>query len=63
MALINDIGRPPSPYQAAGPSSGQDGDTKVLQPRAYQLEMLEDSIRRNIIVVVWHSRLAFLLTC
>ena len=35
-------------------SLGGDG-AGILQSRAYQLEMLEDSMRRNIIVVVWHS--------
>ena len=29
-----------------------DGNDAILHPRAYQLEMLEESLRRNIIVVV-----------
>ena len=28
------------------------GDDAILHPRAYQLEMLEESLRRNVIVAV-----------
>jgi len=29
-----------------------DGNDRILLPRAYQLEMLEESLRRNVIVAV-----------
>jgi hypothetical protein len=30
----------------------RDGNDTILLPRAYQLEMLEESLRRNVIVAV-----------
>lgn len=32
--------------------STQDGASKTLRPRSYQLEMLEQSLQRNIIIAV-----------
>lgn len=36
--------------------NGLSGLDRAFQPRSYQLEMLEESMRRNIIVAVRHSR-------
>jgi hypothetical protein len=30
----------------------------VVKPRAYQLEMLEESLKRNIIIAVWNLQLS-----
>ena len=32
-----------------------DGETQVFRPRAYQLEMFEESMKRNVIIAVWRS--------
>ena len=31
----------------------QDGSPALLRPRAYQLEMLDEGLQRNIIIAVW----------
>ena len=45
--------------QADGPKSAQGGENGInaFQLRSYQLEMLDESMRRNIIVAVWNIRL------